>query len=130
MTGGESLDSRYPSESSVMTTEKFGAPTIKSDETQKYITFALFGFLSLFTLYVSIAEAVIYERLYEGYKYTFYVSVPSYIAILPNLLVTRICKNFSIKTQFIIGLTGTGIGIIGVSTIPFFMERDSTGKFG
>lgn len=65
-------------------------------ERVKWWVFALAGVLSLFILYIGFVEAVIFEKLYVGMRYTFFVSVPSYIAVIPAIGVTSLLKKTSL----------------------------------
>jgi hypothetical protein len=69
-----------------------------AEEKLKYMVFAMFGFLSLYPLYVGFSEAGIFEALYPGRRYTFFVVVPSYVCVIPVLIITKIMANIKIHT--------------------------------
>jgi hypothetical protein len=62
-------------------------------ENDKFMVFALFGFLSLYPLFVGFSEAVIFERIFDGMRYTFFVTVPSYFCVPLVLIITKLISN-------------------------------------
>lgn len=65
-------------------------------ETLKWRVCALAGLISLYTLYIGFIEAVIFEGLYKDMRYTFFVTVPSYIAVIPAMIITSFTHKMSL----------------------------------
>ena len=99
------------------------------EERLKYMVFALFGFLSLYPLFVGFSEAGIFEAMYPGMKYTFFVVMPSYVCVIPVLIITKIMANVKIHTQMYIGIAGVAIGLTGVAFTPFIFGTSVFCKF-
>lgn len=88
-------------------------------EALKWRVCALAGFISLYTLYIGFIEAVIFEGLYENMRYTFFVTVPSYVAVIPAMILTSLTSKMSVIKQVYIGAIGIGVGLTGVALTPF-----------
>ena len=80
---------------------------------------ALAGFLSLYTLYIGFIEAVVFEGLYKDMGYTFFVTVPSYLAVIPAIAMTSLVHKVSLVKQVYVGIIGLGVGLAGVALTPF-----------
>lgn len=100
----------------------------KAKENEKYIVFALFGFLSLYPLFIGFSEAVIFEEMFPNMRYTFFVTVPSYVCVIPVLILTKLLANVSVHTQMYVGIFSLGAGLAGVAITPFVLERNEFGK--
>ena len=84
------------------------------------------GFISLYTLYIGFIGAAIFEGLYENMRYTFFVTVPSYVAVIPALILTSLTQKMSVIKQVYVGAIGIGVGLTGVALTPFlFSKHDS-----
>lgn len=94
-----------------------------STEKLKWRVCALAGFISLYTLYIGFIEAVIFEGLYKDMRYTFFVTVPSYVAVIPALILTSIAGKMSVVKQVYLGAIGIGVGLAGVALTPFLSSE-------
>ena len=91
--------------------KKRSKPESKLLKYSKIGTFALSGFLSLYSKYLMINQAGTFNELYSGMDYNFYVLVPMYVCVPIALLAIKIISNFSFGVKFKILISTIGMAV-------------------
>lgn len=69
--------------------------------------------MSLSLYFIMLAESPIFEELYPGMKYSFFVIMPQYFALPASLIVSKLLESMSLRVKI--------IGLIAVMNMVFIL---------
>lgn len=98
----------------------------KESLTLPYVYYSFGGLMSLGLYFIMLAEAPIFEQLYPGMKYSFFVIMPQYFALPASFIFSKLLESLSLRVK-ILGLIATmNMVFILIPLISLFLPNTIT----